>query len=327
MTEKTTLGVFLLLLLFSSVAVAQGTTVEANISDVSDMFNNGGMSDISQEELTLEKLQKLMNETGANWTAGETAISQLPIEERWKLCGARMTEDKEDKDGVQLFTCEQSVHPESFDWRDKDGKDWMTPVRSQGGCGSCWAFSAVGVVEAAINIYANDSGLDIDLAEQYFVSDCFKGGDCGGGSPGSALYHLIRTGMPEEDCFPYTAKNSLCTPCSDWIKNPWKIESVRKVSTNSRDEIKAALQEYGPLSFTMRTTEDFFYYQEGVYESVLPGSSSQSHAVVLVGWNDSEDCWILKNSWGSSSKRDGYVKLLYGTEKYENYLYGVTEQW
>ena len=71
--------------------------------------------------------------------------------------------------------------PSYFDWRDNGG-NWLSPVKDQGSCGSCWAFAAVGVVEAQFNIASGDPGLDPNLSEQYLVSDCStNSGDCGGG--------------------------------------------------------------------------------------------------------------------------------------------------
>ncbi|GAF84466.1 unnamed protein product, partial [marine sediment metagenome] len=78
--------------------------------------------------------------------------------------------------GQGLSAPEQGVSavgaPPSFDWRNYSGQDWMTPVKNQGSCGSCWAFSAVGVVEAVYNIATDDPDLDLDLSEEYLVSDC-----------------------------------------------------------------------------------------------------------------------------------------------------------
>ncbi len=76
----------------------------------------------------------------------------------------------------------------SFDWTTYQGSNWLPPVRNQGGCGSCWAFSAVGVAEAAHNIAANNPNLDLDLSEQYLVSDCdTSDGNCCGGYKSLAL--------------------------------------------------------------------------------------------------------------------------------------------
>ena len=66
--------------------------------------------------------------------------------------------------------------PTSFDWRNFNGGDWMTVVKNQGSCGSCWSFAAVGVVEAQYNLLENNPDLDLDLSEQYLVSNCSGAG-------------------------------------------------------------------------------------------------------------------------------------------------------
>ena len=86
--------------------------------------------------------------------------------------------------------------PSSFDWRNEDGQNWMTSVKNQGSCGSCWAFSAAGVVEGAYNVQSGNPNLDLDLAEEYLVSDCGAAagvGTCCGGSPTRRAW--IRPGL------------------------------------------------------------------------------------------------------------------------------------
>jgi len=75
----------------------------------------------------------------------------------------------------------------SFDWRNHNGGNWLTPVKSQGGRGSCWVFSSVGVVEAAHNIAGGNPDLDLNLSEQYLVSDCLSYNNCCGGRHDTAL--------------------------------------------------------------------------------------------------------------------------------------------
>jgi len=93
--------------------------------------------------------------------------------------------------------------PASFDWTNKDGQDWVTRVKNQSACGSCWAFSAVGTVEAIYNIDKNNSDLDLDLSEETLNSDCLGGSDCCGGSYTDALDYIRDNGIPDEDCLPY----------------------------------------------------------------------------------------------------------------------------
>ncbi|UCH51196.1 MAG: DUF333 domain-containing protein, partial [Chloroflexota bacterium] len=150
--------------------------------------------------------------------------------------------------------------PDHFDWRDKDGWDWMTPVRNQGLCGSCWAFSAVGVVEPQYNIRYGNPNLDLDLSEQYLVSDCFVLGNCDGGWHYYALLFIRYEGIPDENCFPYVAIDRPCSDrCPDWINRLKKIDETEQVESNI-ETIKEYLLEKGPLSVAMGFQEDYGGY-------------------------------------------------------------------
>jgi len=291
---------------------------------------SAGPANISVSQVKLEgmgAIQNAIDANGGNWTVGKTSVSELTVDEKKRLCGARISGQIPDDAKFARLPVRASVtYAESFDWRNKDGKDWMTPVKYQGSCGSCWAFSALGVVEAAINIHANDPDLDIDLSEQHLISDCCIAGDCRGGWPDWALKYVRDTGVSEESCFPYTRSNGACTPCSEWAENPWKIENYVYVSP-SKDAFKSALQEYGPLSVVLTVPDDWFYYVGGVYTptwEVTNGVGWANHGVVLVGWNDSEGCWIIKNSWGGRWGEGGYARVMYGNLEKYNYAYAVT---
>ena len=215
------------------------------------------------------------------------------------------TKSLDDQDVINEFNIGA---PPSFDWRDKDGENWVTPVKNQGSCGSCWAFAAVGSVEAKANIVMNDSDFDVDLSEQYLVSDCcvYCGG-CGGGSPSQALAYITNYGITDEACYPYTASNSLCSDrCSLWDKRLWIIDGYGYVSTNF---IKDVLVEYGPLVMYMAIHNGGGFDENGIYRnSTLP----VNHGVLLVGYNDTGEYWIAKNSWGTGWNGDGYFKIGYG---------------
>ena len=60
--------------------------------------------------------------------------------------------------------------PDYFNWMDYNGKDWTTPVKYQGNCGSCWDFAAVSALESVINIEEGIPNLNPDLSEQYILS-------------------------------------------------------------------------------------------------------------------------------------------------------------
>ncbi|MBY8998716.1 MAG: DUF333 domain-containing protein, partial [Candidatus Thorarchaeota archaeon] len=198
--------------------------------------------------------------------------------------------------------------PLSFDWRDHLGSDWTSPVKDQARCGSCWAFSAVGASEAALNIASNSPDLDLDLSEQYLVTDCaLDEGSCVGGWNGKALEFIRDSGIPDEACLPYLevdctfaylgiCNSSTCTyssggqcsdyqcndRCWDWVNRLYTIDSFTSMGSYPNiDTIKTALIDHGPLSVSMNTTGTF---SNGIY--TCSDNTSVDHGVVIVGYDD-----------------------------------------
>ncbi|MCX6695568.1 MAG: thrombospondin type 3 repeat-containing protein, partial [Candidatus Altiarchaeota archaeon] len=234
--------------------------------------------------------------------------------------------------------CNIATLPWKFDWRNHEGKDWMTPVKDQGSCGSCWAQSAAGTVEAKYNIEQGTS-MNLNIGEQYLMSGCkFFGGDCNGGPVSYALKDFITNGVGEEICYPYTSAGcSHGASCAQQCKNGgrcsnpptcqskctgaetrWHITSVTNVSGDVETR-KRAILCHGPLAAS---------------------SPNWKHAIVIVGWNDrymppgknqTQGVWIIKNSWGVNQNDDGYVRIPYHgdpasdmTDRNMYYVDGVT---
>jgi putative hemolysin len=232
--------------------------------------------------------------------------------------------------------------PSSFDWRNYNGQDWMTSVKDQGGCGSCWAFSAVGIVEPAYNISTGNPNLDLNLSEEYLVSDCLGGQNCCGGWTGTALNFIRDSGISDEACFPYvdasgctcgTTCNADCTyrgsgqcsdrtcsnRCVDWGSRLTRIQATGSVAA-SVSSIRDKLVEKGPLSAAMGILGGVGGHWDGdIYRCT--DDSSINHGVVIAGYNDAGGYWIVKNSWGSSWNGDGYFKVGYGECAIEDYVY------
>jgi len=92
------------------------------------------------------------------------------------------------------------------DWRSFNSKNYVTPVRDQGSCGSCWAFSTTAALESYTLIQNNTPDVNLDLSEQVLVS-CGQAGNCKGGWPDRASDYLKSSGLPLESCYPDTALN------------------------------------------------------------------------------------------------------------------------
>jgi len=270
-------------------------------------------------EQTIQKQIKIRN---AGWIAGETSVSDLSVAEMRMMCGVK-TRAEDYRMPAMAAPKHRVSDPETFDWTNKDGKNYMTPVRSQGSCGSCWAFGAIAAVEAQINIAKKDPNLNPDLSEQHLVASCCSNcGDCGGGYPTAALNYIKRTGIQNESCYPYRARNSPCSPCSNYV--PFKIEDYKKIKPTTTD-YKWALQEYGPMVVVLRVQEDWFYYRSGVYTPTWTSDKFgwANHCVALVGFDDAKGAWHVKNSWGAGWGEHGYAWVKYGDLEKYNYGYVI----
>jgi uncharacterized repeat protein (TIGR01451 family) len=236
-----------------------------------------------------------------------------------------------------------STPPASFDWRNYQSSNWMTPIKNQGGCGSCWAFSAVGVTEAALNIANENPNLDEDLSEQYLVSDCSTSGTCCGGGKSSALGYIRDSGIPDEGCMSYVDGDGCSCPggtcdsgcaynaggscsdkacadrCGDWQGRLETISSTGRVPSDPQT-IKQALVDIGPLAVSIGIGSAFGGDWDGdIYRCT--DDNGVNHAVAIVGYDDTGGYWRVRNSWGTSWGEDGYFKLGYGECAVEKYVY------
>jgi len=190
--------------------------------------------------------------------------------------------------------------PDSVDWRNKGG---VTPVKDQGQCGSCWAFSTTGVLEG-FNFVNN--GELLSFSEQQIV-DCASsaGYGCQGGWPYRAVQYAAQNGLELESDYPYTAKDGKCS--FDSSKAHKVASGYQFVTPKSTDQLKAALVNF-PVSVLIEADQDAFqFYSKGVLTTGC--GANLDHAVLAVGYQKVGvlEAFIVKNSWGTSWGSDGYI--------------------
>lgn len=245
-------------------------------------------------------------------------------------------EDEVDCGGVcpvSCTPCYDAALPASFDYRNWKGKNWLTPVRDQAVCGSCYAHAPLGAMEAIYNLEHN-ALLNLNLAEQQYVSPCFASvGSCMGGSMTAVLDHLKVDGVVGETCFPYTSTNCVhyepdpkpddpnhqkltcnfaghCSApqnCALCTNNP----AVRTIdgyasAAGTIDQLKRNLLCHGPLAVC---------------------SGTWWHCVVLTGWDDAQNAWIVKNSWGGGWQDGGYGLIGYQSDIGQEFLNSAYSVW
>jgi len=217
--------------------------------------------------------------------------------------------------------------PASWDWRSKNK---VTPVKDQGQCGSCWAFSTSGCIESAYAIKNNQPATQ-QFSEQMIV-DCSHGccmeegqqvcnSGCGGGWMWNAMTDIMSWGgLETEDAYPYTGEDGTCSMSGPYMA---ALKNYTCLSVpNGADEttlMPTFLVNAGPLSIALNA-DMLMDYSSGI---VAPSSSadcdptSLDHAVLIVGYGtdsqSGDNYWIVKNSWNQSWGESGYFRIIKGS--------------
>ncbi|XP_014908492.1 cathepsin O [Poecilia latipinna] len=199
--------------------------------------------------------------------------------------------------------------PAKFDWRDKGV---VAPVQNQLACGSCWAFSTVGAIQA---VHAMGGSQLEQLSVQQVVDCSYKNEGCSGGSPSHALAWLkqTRVKLVSHSDYPYKAKTGIChffSPSHEGV-------TVRNFSLHSfsgqEEAMMGQLVQFGPLAAIV----DAVSWQDYLGGIIQHHCSSQwsNHAVLVVGYDTTGQIpyWIVQNSWGTTWGDQGYVYVKIGS--------------
>jgi hypothetical protein len=281
------------------------------------------VSDFSFEEI-LSILEERGRSEGWTFTVGETSVSRVPKD---GLCGlvdpGNWPEEQNSEPGVSVNT----YIPPRFDWRSPDlnpkGRNCMSGIKNQRSCGSCWAFATIAPLESAI---LREEATEEVLSEQWLINCNTEDYGCDGGW--YAFYWLAggddkcdeAGAVLDIDC-PYWGVNGICN-CQKGYPRVFLVKDWDHIKPTfngipENNNIKQHIMTYGPVAVGIVVSDDptdpFYYYDDGIFNNDIGGDIS--HAVNLVGWNDDEGYWILRNSWGENWGYNGYMKIKYGIRK------------
>jgi len=242
------------------------------------------------------------NAKGLAWEMGVNQFTDLTAQEFSDLYLGYIPRDND-----YLRSRNEHVAPkgqvlaDSLDWRTKGA---VTPIKDQGQCGSCWAFSTTGSVEGANQI---KSGQLQSLSEQQLVDCAGSAGNqgCNGGLMDDAFQYIIKnSGIGSEASYPYTARDGKCKQ----VPSVATVSKFTDVKKNDETGLMSAVN-IEPVSVAV-DAQSWSSYRKGVMSGVC--GKSLDHGVLAIGYGTDagQDYWLVKNSWGTSWGESGTIRLI-----------------
>lgn len=193
------------------------------------------------------------------------------------------------------------------DWT---AKGYVTPIKDQGQCGSCWAFSTTGSLEGQL---FKKTGTLVSLSEQNLVdcSSSYGNYGCDGGLMDQAFQYIqANGGIDTEDSYPYTGEDGACRFSASNVGGT----DTGFVDVNpTEDDLRDAVEKIGPVSVAIDASNwSFQMYASGIYYEPECSSEILDHGVLAVGYGSewlNKEYWLVKNSWGTSWGEKGYIKM------------------
>ena len=215
----------------------------------------------------------------------------------------------------------------SVDWRNRGGRNFVTSVRSQGGAPNCWAFAMTACYESMIRIEHN-------LWTRRSEGEAARGAGKQAwdwGNAGEAHTFVERYGLADPGCFPWSEEVSLFTAkphgaalsafplstTSDRSGRTMRIRPGTFVSLTTDKQKKDWLDLVGPMVVQVPVRADFGALGTGIYTPTPASPIRGDHLMLVVGFNDTDQCWIVKNSWGTTWGDGGFGRIAFAANMLE----------
>jgi cathepsin L len=242
------------------------------------------------------------NAKGLDWEMGVNAFTDMTNKEFSDMyLGYKPRQNDYLRSRNLHVAPEGQVIGDSLDWRTSGA---VTPIKDQGQCGSCWAFSTTGSVEGANKI---KSGSLQSVSEQQLVDCAGSSGNqgCNGGLMDDAFEYIIKNkGIGSEASYPYTARDGKCKQ----VASVATVSKYTDVGKNDEAGLMTAVN-IEPVSVAVDAAS-WQTYRKGVMSGLC--GKQLDHGVLLIGYgtDGSQDYWLVKNSWGTSWGESGTIRLI-----------------
>jgi C1A family cysteine protease len=233
--------------------------------------------------ILLDRLEAMLTRTNARWRCKSNRLLSLTDGGRRQHLGVLVNEQKRIREAScgDLGLARRAAASEKVvDWRNRHGRNHVTSVKDQGGCGSSVMFSVTASLESTVSIEYCQT-LDLSEADLDFRS----------------ADEVSRGWWPAD--------------AIEQLRDRGAVRLRERQTLWTVSDRKQWLANVGPLCGVFEVFQDFYAYASGVYEHQM-GSSEGLHCVQVIGYSDVENCWICKNSWGSDWGDDGFFKIAYG---------------